>query len=270
MLTKLSLSILVVLALALSIVEASAQQTTTFEPTPGQAGKDVVWVPTPAALVEKMLDMAHVTPQDIVMDLGSGDGRNVIAAAKRGARAIGVEYNPDMVALSRRLAKEAGVSDKATFIEGDMFEADISKATVLALFLLPSNLDKLAPKFLSLKPGTRIVNNTFNVTGWSADATEKIENDCTSWCTSMLNIVPAKVAGAWRAGSNDLTLTQEFQMVSGTLGATPISEGRLNGEQLTFKVGQSQYTGRVSGDRIEGTLTTSGKQEKWSATRQVR
>jgi precorrin-6B methylase 2 len=270
MLTKLSLSILVVLALALSIVEVSAQQTTTFEPTPGQAGKDVVWVPTPAALVEKMLDMAHVTPQDIVMDLGSGDGRNVIAAAKRGARAIGVEYNPDMVALSRRLAKEAGVSDKATFIEGDMFEADISKATVLALFLLPSNLDKLAPKFLSLRPGTRIVNNTFNVTGWSADATEKIENDCTSWCTSMLNIVPAKVAGAWRVGSNDLTLTQEFQMVSGTLGATAISEGRLNGEQLTFKVGQSQYTGRVSGDSIEGTLTTSGKQEKWSATRQVR
>jgi precorrin-6B methylase 2 len=270
MLTKLSLSILVVLALALSIVEASAQQATTFEPTPGQAGKDVVWVPTPAALVEKMLDMAHVTPQDIVMDLGSGDGRNVIAAAKRGARAIGVEYNPDMVALSRRLAKEAGVSDKATFIEGDMFEADISKATVLALFLLPSNLDKLAPKFLALKPGTRIVNNTFSVTGWNADATEKIEGTCTSWCTSMLNIVPAKVAGAWRVGSNDLTLTQEFQMVSGTLGATAISEGRLNGEQLTFKVGQSQYTGRVSGDRIEGTLTTSGKQEKWSATRQVR
>jgi precorrin-6B methylase 2 len=270
MLTRLPLSILVVLALALSIVEASAQQTTTFEPTPGQAGKDVVWVPTPAELVEKMLDMAQVTPQDIVMDLGSGDGRNVIAAAKRGARAIGVEYNPDMVALSRRLAKEAGVSDKATFIEGDMFEADISKATVLALFLLPSNLDKLAPKFLALKPGTRIVNNTFSVTGWNADATEKIEGTCTSWCTSMLNIVPAKVAGAWRVGSNDLTLTQEFQMVSGTLGATAISEGRLNGEQLTFKVGQSQYTGRVSGDRIEGTLTTSGKQEKWSATRQAK
>ena len=130
---------------------------TPFEPTPGQAGKDVVWVPTPPELVEKMLDMAKVTPQDIVMDLGSGDGRNVIAAAKRGARAIGFEFNPDMVALSRRLAQEAGVPDRATFVEGDMFEADISKATVLALFLLPSNLDKLAPKFLALKPGTRIV-----------------------------------------------------------------------------------------------------------------
>ena len=269
MLTRLSYSAFVTLALVLSVAEASAQQTTTFEPTPGQAGKDVVWVPTPAELVEKMLDMAKVTAQDIVMDLGSGDGRNVIAAAKRGARAIGVEYNPDMVALSRRLAKEAGVSDRATFIEGDMYEADISKATVLALFLLPTNLDKLAPKFLALKPGTRIVNNTFNVTGWEADVTEKIEGSCTSWCTGMLNIVPARVAGTWRVGSNDLTLTQEFQNVSGTLGTTAITEGRLNGEEIRFKAGATQYTGRVAGDRIEGTATTAGKQDKWSATRRA-
>ena len=144
----------------------------------GQAGKDVVWVPTPPELVEKMLDMARVTPQDVVIDLGSGDGRNVISAAKRGARAIGVEYNPDMVALSRQKAQEAGVADRATFIEGDMYEADISKATVLALFLLTSNLDKLAPKFLALKPGTRIVNNTFHVTNWEADASETIEGTC--------------------------------------------------------------------------------------------
>jgi precorrin-6B methylase 2 len=269
MMKKLLFSVLVAVALVLSVEGASAQ-TTTFEPTPGQAGKDVVWVPTPAELVEKMLDMAKVTPQDLVIDLGSGDGRNVIAAAKRGARAIGFEYNPEMVALSRRRAKEAGVSDRATFIEGDMFEADISKATVLALFLLPSNLDKLAPKFLALKPGTRIVNNTFNVTGWEADATEKVEGDCTSWCTGMLNIVPAKVAGTWRVGSNDLTLTQEFQMVSGTLGTTAIAEGRLNGEQITFKAGQTEYKGRVSGDRMEGTATTAGKEEKWTATKQVR
>ncbi len=269
MMKTLLFSVLVAVALVLSVEGASAQ-TTTFEPTPGQAGKDVVWVPTPAELVEKMLDMAKVTPQDLVIDLGSGDGRNVIAAAKRGARAIGFEYNPEMVALSRRLAKEAGVSDRATFIEGDMFEADISKATVLALFLLPSNLDKLAPKFLALKPGTRIVNNTFNVTGWEADATEKVEGNCTSWCTGMLNIVPAKVAGTWRVGSNDLTLTQEFQMVSGTLGTTAIAEGRLNGEQITFKAGQTEYKGRVSGDRMEGTATTAGKEEKWTATKQVR
>jgi precorrin-6B methylase 2 len=246
---------------------SAAAQEKAYEPTPGQPGKDVVWVPTPAELVEKMLDMAKVTPQDVVMDLGSGDGRNVIAAAKRGARAIGVEFNPDMVALSRRRAKEAGVADRATFVEGDMFAADISKATVLALFLLPSNLDKLAAKFLDLKPGTRIVNNTFQVTGWDADASETIEGSCTSWCTSHLNIVPAKAAGTWRLGTNDLTLTQNFQMVSGTLGTTAITAGKLSGEEIGFKVGDTQYTGRVNGDRMEGTATTAGKSQSWSATR---
>jgi precorrin-6B methylase 2 len=245
----------------------AAAQTKPFEPTPGQPGKDVVWVPTPQELVEKMLDMAKVTPQDIVMDLGSGDGRNIIGAAKRGARSFGVEFNPEMVALSRRLAKEAGVSDKATFIEGDMFEADISKATVLALFLLPSNLDKLAPKFLALRPGTRIVNNTFTVTGWQPDATETVEDGCTSWCTAHLNIVPAHVAGTWQLGSDTLTLTQDFQMVSGTLGSTAITGGKLLGEQFTFKAGDTEYSGRVNGERMEGTATTAGKQQKWSATK---
>jgi precorrin-6B methylase 2 len=246
---------------------AAAAQTATYEPTPGQAGKDVVWVPTPQELVEKMLDMAKVTPQDIVIDLGSGDGRNVIAAAKRGARAYGFEFNPEMVALSRRRAQEAGVADRATFIEGDMFEADIWKATVLALFLLPSNLDKLAPKFLALRPGTRMVNNTFQVTGWDADATETVEGSCTSWCTSHLNIIPAKVAGTWRLGTDDLTLTQNFQIVSGTLGSTPIAGGRLNGEQFSFKVGETQYTGKVAGERMEGTATIAGKTQSWTATK---
>ena len=268
MLKPLFLFFLAALLLA-PVAAPAAAQTTTYEPTPGQAGKDVVWVPTPQELVEKMLDMANVGPKDIVMDLGSGDGRNIIAAAKRGATAIGVEYNPEMVALSRRRAKEAGVADKATFIEGDMFTADISKATVLALFLLPSNLDKLASKFLSLKPGTRIVNNTFTVTGWEPDRTETVEGTCTSWCTAHFNLVPAPVAGTWRIESNDLTLTQDFQKITGTLGATAIS-GRLDGEQITFKAGNTEYTGRVSGDRMEGTATTNGKQQKWSATKQVR
>jgi precorrin-6B methylase 2 len=269
MLTKYAFYRTVALSLAFSafIVSSALAQTPTYEPTPGQAGKDVVWVPTPQELVEKMLDMAKVTPQDIVIDLGSGDGRNVIAAAKRGARAYGFEFNPDMVALSRRKAQEAGVADKATFIEGDMYEADISKATVLALFLLPSNLDKLAPKFLALRPGTRMVNNTFQVTGWDADASETVEGSCTSWCTSHLNIIPARAAGTWRLGTNDLTLTQEFQMVSGTLGTTAIAGGRLNGEQISFKVGETQYTGKVSGDRMEGTATTSGKTQSWTATK---
>jgi precorrin-6B methylase 2 len=269
MLNKFTSCRTIALSLLVTAVAAggAAAQTATFEPTPGQAGKDVVWVPTPQELVEKVLDMAKVTPQDIVIDLGSGDGRNIIAAARRGARAYGFEFNPEMVALSRRKAQEAGVADRATFIEGDMFEADISKATVLALFLLPSNLDKLAPKFLALRPGTRIVNNTFQVTGWEADASETVEGSCTSWCTSHLNIVPARAAGTWRLGSADLTLTQEFQKVSGTLGASTLEGGRLLGEQISFKVGDAQYTGKLTGDRMEGTTTTGGKTQSWTATK---
>jgi precorrin-6B methylase 2 len=253
------------LVFAITVADVAAQ-TATFEPTPGQAGKDVVWVPTPPELVEKMLDMARVTPQDFVIDLGSGDGRNVIAAAKRGARGIGVEYNPDMVELSRRKAQEAGVSDRATFIEGDMYQADISKATVLTLFLLTSNLDRLAPKFLTLTPGTRIVNNTYNVTNWEADASETIEGTCGSWCTAHLNIVPARVAGTWRLGSEDLVLTQEFQKVSGKLGAKSIT-GRLNGDQITLKTSDLEYKGNVTGDRIQGTAIVDGKTQSWTATR---
>ena len=124
-----------------------------FEPVAGQAGKDVVWVPSPPDMVNKMMEIGQVTPNDFVIDLGSGDGRNVIAAAKLGASALGVEYNPDMVALSRRLAQEAGVADKAQFVEADMYEYDISKATVMALFLLPVNMNRLAPKFFNLAPG---------------------------------------------------------------------------------------------------------------------
>ena len=178
-----------VLLLALStLLQPPAQQD--FQPVSGQAGKDVVWVPTSPALIEKMLDLAKVTKDDFVVDLGSGDGRMVIAAAKRGARALGVEFNPKMVELSRRLAKEAGVADRATFVEGDMYEADISKATVLALFLLPENLRRLEPKFRALPPGTRIVVNTFGIPEWTADVTEQITENCTSWCTAMLYRIP--------------------------------------------------------------------------------
>jgi SAM-dependent methyltransferase len=196
--------LLFVFVLALSAaIPAAAQQPSAppqpaapqkpFVPEVGQAGKDVVWVPTPASVVEKMLDIAKVTPADFVMDLGSGDGRNVIAAAKRGARALGVEFNPDMVALSERLAKEAGVAEKAKFIQGDMFEADISQATVLALFLLPDNLRKLEPKFRALKPGTRLVLNTFGIPGWEAEKTEQLTEDCSSWCTVLLYTIPPKI-----------------------------------------------------------------------------
>ena len=173
-------------------VAASAAAQQTYVPEVGQEGKDVVWVPTSPELVEKMLDLAKVTAADFVIDLGSGDGRNVIAAAKRGARALGVEFNPDMVALAQRLAAEAGVSDKATFVQGDMYEADISEATVLALFLLPKNLEQLKPKMLAMKPGSRIVLNTFAIPDWKPDVTETITGSCSSWCTALLYHVPPK------------------------------------------------------------------------------
>jgi ubiquinone/menaquinone biosynthesis C-methylase UbiE len=176
------------IVLTLALAQTATQQE--FKPESGQPGKDVVWVPTSPALVEKMLDLAKVSKDDFVVDLGSGDGRMVIAAAKRGARALGVEYNPNMVKLARKLAQDAGVADRATFVEGDMYEADISKATVLALFLLPENLRRLEPKFRALRPGTRIVVNTFGIPEWTADTNETIGEDCVSWCTAMLYRIP--------------------------------------------------------------------------------
>jgi hypothetical protein len=244
-----------------------------FEPVVGQEGRDVVWVPTPAVLVEKMLDMAHVTPQDFVIDLGSGDGRNVIAAAKRGARGLGVEYNLDMVELSQRIAADEGVADKATFLQGDMYEADISQATVLALFLLPENLNKLSAKFLGLKPGTRIVANHFWIDGWDADETGRADGDCGSWCTALLFIVPARVAGTWRLPAGELMLEQSYQKVSGALLAdgtsTPITDGRLRGDQISFSVGGNDYVGRVNGDRMDGRMQGNAA-GAWTATRMSR
>jgi SAM-dependent methyltransferase len=238
-----------------------------FQPMPGQPGKDVVWVPTPPALVEKMLDMAAVTSQDYVMDLGSGDGRNIIAAAKRGARGLGVEFNPEMVALSRRNAAKEGVAEKAQFVQGDMFEADISQATVLALFLLPDNLRKLTPKFMSqLKPGTRLVMNGFPIPEWNPDVTEQATGECGNWCTSHLYYAPAKVAGNWRLPEGTLRFEQSYQMLSGTLNKLPISDGRIKGEEISFTVGNAQYAGRVNGNVMSGEMK-SPRVGPWRATR---
>jgi SAM-dependent methyltransferase len=237
-----------------------------YEPSVGQEGKDVVWVPTPQALVDKMLDMAKVTPQDFVMDLGSGDGRTVITAAKRGARAMGIEYNPDMVELSKKNAADAGVSDKATFVKADLFETDFSKAQVITMFLLPSINMKLRPKILDLKPGTRIVSNSFDMEDWQPDESATVNEDCTSWCRAMLWIVPAKVGGTWQTPQGDLALQQTFQMVTGTLGGKAIAEGRLHGDEITFTVGGSKYSGRVNGNTINGTVA-GGSISSFTATK---
>ena len=237
-----------------------------YQPQVGQAGKDVVWVPTPQALVDKMLDMGKVTSRDYVIDLGSGDGRTVITAAKRGARALGIEYNPEMVELSKKNAAKEGVSDKANFVKADLFESDLSQATVITMFLLPSINIKLRPKILDLKPGTRIVSNTFDMEDWKPDQTVEAEKGCTSWCTAYLWIVPAKVEGTWQLPQGELTLKQTFQMISGTLKSatnTAQVDGKLNGDQISFTAGGVQYSGHVSGNTMEGTANGT----KWTATR---
>jgi SAM-dependent methyltransferase len=243
-----------------------------FKPTVGQPGKDVVWVPTTEAMVEKMLDHAKLTSQDFVMDLGSGDGRMIIAAARRGAKGVGVEYNAEMVELAKRHAEAAGVADKAAFVQGDMYEADVSKATLLALFLLPHNLEKLVPKFLELPAGTRIVANTYWVTDWTPDDTQTLDGGCDSWCTSHLLIVPAKVQGQWRVPNGVISLTQRYQMVEGTF--TPASggppepvKGRLRGSGMTLTVGRTEYEGTVNGHTIEGAAKGTSGAPRLVATR---
>ena len=237
-----------------------------YQPHVGQQGKDVVWVPTPQALVDKMLDLGKVTPKDYVIDLGSGDGRTVITAAKRGARALGIEYNPDMVELSKRNAAKEGVTDRATFMKADLFETDFSQATVITMFLLPEINLKLRPKILNLKPGTRIVSNTFDMGEWNPDQTENVQEGCTNWCTAHLWIVPAKVDGTWQTPQGELTLKQTFQTISGTLksgnSTSQITNGKLTGNQISFTTGGSQYTGNVNGSSIEGTINNSNK---WTA-----
>ncbi len=244
---------------------AQAQSSKEFEPEVGQAGKDVVWVPTPQALVDKMLDMAKLTPKDYIIDLGSGDGRTVITAAKRGSKALGIEYNPDMVELSKRAAAKEGVSDKASFMKADLFETDFSQAQVITMFLLPSINIKLRPKILDMKPGTRIVSNSFDMEEWKPDETANVEG-CSNWCTAHLWIVPAKVNGTWKLPQGELTIKQTFQMITGTLKngntSSPIN-GKLNGDQITFSAGNTQYTGRVAGNSME--ISAGGN--KWNATR---
>jgi precorrin-6B methylase 2 len=236
---------------SLAFAQGTAAGQKPFEPQVGQAGKDVVWVPTPQAVVDKMLDMAKVTKDDLVMDLGSGDGRTVITAAKRGARAMGIEYNPDMVELSKKNAAAAGVTDRATFVKADLFETDLSKADVITMFLLPSINLKLRPKILDLKPGTRIVSNTFTMEDWQPDETTTVTDGCSSsWCTALFWVVPAKVAGTWNTPSGALTLTQNFQTISGTLGSQAI-QGKLLGNQITFTAGNAKYAGTVDGGTIK-------------------
>ena len=262
-------SIATAVALQLALAQPAEKP---YEPTVGQEGKDVVWVPTPQGLVDKMLDMAKLTARDIHYDLGSGDGRTVITAAKRGATAFGVEFNPKMVELSRANAAKEGVTDKATFINGDIFQTDFSKATVITLFLLPDLNERLRPTILDMKPGTRVVSNSFAMGDWKPDERAEVTEDCRGYCRALFWIVPAKVGGEWTiergTSAGRLVLTQQFQDFVGTIAngnvITPISDGKLKGDEITFTAAGVEYSGKVDGDTIAGT-TKSG--ETWQAKR---
>jgi hypothetical protein len=238
-----------------------------YQPHVGQEGKDVIWVPTPQTLVEKMLDLAKLTPKDYLIDLGSGDGRTVITAAKRGARALGIEYNPDMVELSKRNAAKAGLSDRTNFVRADLFESDFSEAQVITMFLLPEINMRLRPKLLDMKPGTRVVSNSFTMGDWKADETATVKDGCASYCTAHLWIVPAKVDGTWKLPQGELTIKQTYQRFSGSFRvngiSSPITDGRLRGDQISFTARGVKYSGQVGDNTIDG---RAGK-EKWNATR---
>ena len=268
------------LTLAFAAMPAAPQQQgdKDFVPQVGQAGKDVIWVPTPPELVEKMLQMARTTPNDFVIDLGSGDGRIAIAAAKKfGARSMGVEFNPNMVALSNREAQRQGVADRVKFLNADIFQTDFSQATVITMYLLPDLNLRLQPKILGLKPGTRVVSHQFNMGEWQPDETVNIDNRL-----AHLWIVPAKAGGTWSlrvegsAQERPLTLRQSFQMLTGRLNganaALALSDAKLLGDQISFSVSEGgvrrDFSGRVQGNTMGGTVRSTGSPDTgWSASR---
>ena len=241
-----------------------------YEPIVGQAGKDVIWVPTEHTLVDKMLDVAGVRPNDFVIDLGSGDGRTVIAAARRGARARGIEYNPEMAELSKRNAQLSGVAERTEFVNGDIFESDFSQATVITMFLLTEINLKLRPKLLDLRPGTRIISNTFGMGGWSADQIVVAEENCQHYCVAHYWVVPAKIAGRWQSSRGELDIKQSFQIISGTIkdenGVLDIINGKLDGARLSFTAGDTQFLGYVNANRIEGIAHSPSGSVDWTAS----
>jgi SAM-dependent methyltransferase len=268
-------AVLTLVALLLATAPALAQEP--YQPQIGQAGKDVVWVPTPEPLVDRMLAMAQVGPGDVVFDLGSGDGRMVIAAAKRGARAVGVEYNPDMVALSRRNAEREHLPpDEARFVQADIFQADFSSATVVMLYLLPDLNMRLRPKLLQMRPGTRVVAHMFKMGDWEPDETSYLANS-----PAYFWIVPARVDGRWScalSGESDRTiaLEQQHQELSGAVEIGPVFAGlrgaRVRGEAVSFdfvdeKGVLHEMEGRPAGDGLQGTFRAGARKGTWTAKR---
>jgi SAM-dependent methyltransferase len=263
------------LSLALAL-PAAAQDQKKFQPQVGQAGKDVIWVPTPEEVVDRMLTMGQVTANDFLVDLGSGDGRTVIAAAKRGAKALGIEYNPDMVKLSQENAQKAGVTDKASFRRADIFQTDFSQATVITLYLLPSLNMKLRPQLLQMRPGTRVVSHSFTMEDWDPDEISTIDGR-----RAYFWIVPANVMGTWSVDvggeKTDISLEQTFQKINGSVTLGPVHGGlrepRLSGANIAFsyvdaKGVRRDFTGKVEDRQMSGTFVDqNGGKGTWTAAR---
>ena len=255
------------LAASSALAQTRAECEKNYKPQVGQAGKDVVWVPTPDELVARMLRMAQVTPKDIVFDLGAGDGKIAIAAGKVGATATGIEYNPDMAKLAQCFVKAEGVGDKVRIIEGDIFKEDFSKATVITMYLLPELNLRLRPTLLNMKPGTRVTSHQFTMGDWDPDETAEIE-----YRTAYLWIVPAKVDGAWAlrdqaSGQFNVTLKQVFQKISGDVatgnGKQPLVGATLRGDEIKFAFNDDKgitrtLTGTVKGNELTGVLKGAG------------
>jgi hypothetical protein len=265
---------------ALLIAAPAFAQQKDFEPQVGQSGKDVIWVPTPDEVVDRMLTMAQVTPNDYVMDLGAGDGKIAIAAAKKfGARATGIEYNPEMAKFAQRNAEKAGVTGKAQIVQGDIFATDFSQATVITMYLLPSLNIKLRPTLLTMRPGTRVVSHSFNMEDWTPDEVSTV-----SGRHSYLWIVPANVMGRWSlemAGAPDkseVNIEQRFQKIEGSVGVggsvqAGLQDARLRGPNIAFayvdaKGMRREFAGRVAGSRMEGSFRNdNGSEGRWTATK---
>lgn len=239
-----------------------------YKPQVGQSGKDVVWVPTPDELVDRMLKMAKVTAQDYVIDLGAGDGKIAIAAAKHfGANSLGIEYNPDMVKLANCMVQVDGVGNKTKIVQGDIFKEDFSKANVITMYLLPELNLCVRHRILAMRPGTRVTSHQFTMGDWSSD--ESAEFD---YRTAYLWIVPAKVAGTWTLKDNaglqaTVNLSQNFQKVSGdvTVGGAkqPLVGATLRGDHLTFAFNDDKgvtrtFTGTIKGNDLSGSLRAAG------------
>ncbi len=266
------LAVIATLALAFPV---AAQKP--YEPQVGQAGKDVIWVPTPDEVVDRMLRMAQVTKDDLVYDLGAGDGKIAIAAAKKfGARSVGIEYEAEMAKHAQGNVEKAGVAARARIVRGDIFATDFSQATVVTMYLLPALNMKLRPTILAMRPGTRVVSHSFTMEDWEADETSSMDGR-----RAYFWVVPANVNGGWSLDSGgdkaELAFEQRFQKIEGTVGLGHtqggLREPRLRGAAISFAYVDNNgvrrdFTGRVTGGRMEGTYRAEGGAEgRWTATK---